>query len=261
VSESFSARVSIAESDALFRGHFPGRPIFPGVAQIGLVLQAVARFRGGAPALRSVDALRLRRLVQPGDPLDIDVRFTGEGRLRGEIRRGGSAVSQFVLGLNGEAPDPRPLPTLPSSLAGGEEFPPPPLPHQPPMRFSTRRLRYSARGLRCEASVPGDCGFVEHGVAPAYVCIEAAAQCAAAWEVLCRMREGGDADPRIGYLVAVRNVELFAVTVAAECPMHTTIALRDAAKPLSRYDIEVALEDRLIVRGQIDTILTGATAA
>ena len=71
----------VARAEAQFRGHFPGRPLLPGVlvcealAQAGAVL---ARRRGDLPAgmrlaLAGVDRMRFRRAVVPADELRLHV--------------------------------------------------------------------------------------------------------------------------------------------------------------------------------------------
>jgi len=66
-----------------FKGHFPGRPIMPGVliietvAQAGALLVSLTR---GLPedtfiAFSNVDAVKFRKLVKPGETLIIDVEI------------------------------------------------------------------------------------------------------------------------------------------------------------------------------------------
>ena len=61
-------------------GHFPGNPIFPGVLQLEALAQtgaiavlADARYAGKLPLFGGVEDVRFRRLVRPGDVLELAV--------------------------------------------------------------------------------------------------------------------------------------------------------------------------------------------
>ena len=85
---------------------------------------------------------------------------------------------------------------------------------------------------------------------------EAAAQTAAVWEALRRWRQGGGGAPRIGYLVALRDVVFFAEHVAVGSPMLAAIQLEAAAPPLTHYRVETCVGGKVLVRGTIATYLT-----
>ena len=55
--------------ETFFAGHFPGRPIVPGVALLALVARAALDWRGAAGGLLGVRGLKLRRPVGPGEAL------------------------------------------------------------------------------------------------------------------------------------------------------------------------------------------------
>lgn len=243
----------VPEGGAAFEGHFPGRPILPGVTQLAMV----ARILGSRP-VRAIPFARLRRIVLPGDRLELDARESEGGRVRIELKKGALVVANGELQLG--APDPPG--SAATAVASRKVYGTPPwdslLPHREPMLFLTRLVGEAEDGLTCEARVPGGCALVLDGEAPAFAALEAAAQTAAAWEALRRAKEGGEAGPRVGYLVGVSDVELFSARIAADEPLLVSIRLDAWAPPLSHYRVEVSIDAMPILRGMIATWIQSA---
>jgi 3-hydroxyacyl-[acyl-carrier-protein] dehydratase len=239
----------IPADSPFFAGHFPGHPIFPGIAHLGLVAEAL-----GGVAIAEIPALRLRSPVRPGD--DLTVRIDGptaEGSTRFELRRGEEAVSSGSL-RTGSAGEPAVLPEIPA-VAG--PYPPAAglLPHSPPALLVRSVLEASAEGLTGVGEIPAASPFVRAGIAPAFVGFEAAAQGAAALEALLRRDEGAPG-PRIGYLVALRGARCAVGFLPAGRPFRFTVRLTGSAPPLSIY--EVAVEGTgggELLRGAISTYI------
>jgi 3-hydroxyacyl-[acyl-carrier-protein] dehydratase len=79
------------------RGHFPGRPIMPGVLQVEALAQVGAvcglshpTFRGKLALFAGIDDVRFKRIVTPGDVLTLDCRIN---RLRGPIGKADATAS------------------------------------------------------------------------------------------------------------------------------------------------------------------------
>ena len=252
-----NATIDIPAGGAWFEGHFPGRPILPGVAELALAVEALAREAGRPVSLRGIAFARLRQLVLPGDRLDMSSRELDTGRLRIELKRKGDLVAnaELLIGNPEEIRD-----EAAAYVAPDEESAFPPLdallPHRVPMRFLTSILSVTADGLACTARIPDACALVTDGQAPPVAAIEAAAQAAAAWEAVRRSRDAGVASPRIGYLVALRDIIFFSGSVPAERDLLVSVRLEGAAPPLTHYRIEVSLDGKPVTRGTVATFLT-----
>lgn len=80
---------SVSANEGFFQGHFPDKPIMPGVllieamAQAGGILTHLSRPDGHAGNLSylvKVDAARFSRMVVPGDRIELDVSIQREIR-------------------------------------------------------------------------------------------------------------------------------------------------------------------------------------
>ncbi len=252
-----NARIEVPSGGAYFEGHFPGRPILPGVAELALVLDALAREARRPVSIQGIAFARLRQLVLPGDRLELVAREPEAARLRFDLKREGVLVAngEFILGPPQAQRSATALHAAPGTTAATARPLDDLLPHRPPMRFLTSILQQTTDGLTCAAHIPGTCALVCGGSAPAVASIEAAAQAAAAWEALRRWRNTGVASPRIGYLVALREVAFFTERVPADRDLLVSVSLEAAALPLTHYRIEVSLEGMPLTRGTIATFL------
>jgi 3-hydroxyacyl-[acyl-carrier-protein] dehydratase len=86
------ARKLVREEEWYLTGHFPGRPIMPGVLMVEALAQtgAVAVLsqeenRGKLALFAGIDDVRFKRLVTPGDELELVCELE---RVRGPIGRG-----------------------------------------------------------------------------------------------------------------------------------------------------------------------------
>jgi predicted hotdog family 3-hydroxylacyl-ACP dehydratase len=247
--------IAVARNAAYFEGHFPGHPILPGVVELLLVLDALSQESGQAVALRGIAFARLRQRVFPGEHLHLDTRELDNGHIRVELSRSDDPVaSAELIPGDPETPGNNPLDQVADPIRSA-----PPLdallPHRPPMRFVNSIVGESAQGLDCTASVSAACGLVRDGDAHVLAGVEAAAQTAATWEAVRRWREGGVAAPRIGYLVALRDIVFFAERFPGDRTFNTSIRLEAAAPPLTHYRFGVSLAGAPLARGMIATYL------
>ena len=83
-----------------FNGHFPGNPVMPGVVQCEIIAQASCmlfadELKGKTAYYAGIDKVRFRRMVRPGDTLEITAAplrnklnvyvIKGEARVNGEM--------------------------------------------------------------------------------------------------------------------------------------------------------------------------------
>ena len=90
-------RREIRADDWWFPGHFPQRPVMPGVLTIEAIAQAGAvavladeANRGKIPFFAGIDDCRFKRIVEPGDILTLECEFV---RVRGPIAKGQGRAS------------------------------------------------------------------------------------------------------------------------------------------------------------------------
>lgn len=95
-------RLSFAAGHPVFAGHFPGRPIVPGVllldAAVHAVQQALAA-GGGAAAPCQVHSAKFLSPVAPDEILHLSWSDGGKGQVRFGIAGPGRQVATGVLGF------------------------------------------------------------------------------------------------------------------------------------------------------------------
>ena len=91
------ARKTVRADEWYLQGHFPGRPIMPGVlivealAQTGAVaVLSEEENRGKLAFFAGIDDCRFKRVVEPGDVLTLECEFV---RVRGPIAKGQGRAS------------------------------------------------------------------------------------------------------------------------------------------------------------------------
>jgi 3-hydroxyacyl-[acyl-carrier-protein] dehydratase len=82
---------AVSANEPQFTGHFPGRPIMPGVLMVealaqtaGIAVLTLDEYRGKIGLFAGIDECRFRRMVVPGDTLRLEVTVE---KLRGMFGR------------------------------------------------------------------------------------------------------------------------------------------------------------------------------
>ncbi len=91
------ATKAVTINEPFFAGHFPDRPIMPGVLMVealaqaaGIAVLALPEYRGKLALFAGIDECRFRRTVLPGDRLELSVTIE---KLRGMFGRARGVAS------------------------------------------------------------------------------------------------------------------------------------------------------------------------
>ena len=81
--EHITAQFHVDPAREIFKGHFPGEPVLPGVYSVECMAQAAdllllscARYAGKTPLFLGINNVRFLKKIRPGDTLEIHARLT-----------------------------------------------------------------------------------------------------------------------------------------------------------------------------------------
>ena len=97
-------------SEYFFEGHFPARPVMPGVLTVETIAQTAMVVIGrGDLRLSGVERIKFRQTIEPGDRLEIKVKLIsseeGVFRFSGEVILGENTAASGEVLLEGRAID------------------------------------------------------------------------------------------------------------------------------------------------------------
>ena len=91
--KSVTAIKCVTQNEPFFQGHFPARPIMPGVLMVEAIAQTGAicvlvdpEYRGRMAVLAGLSDVKFRRMVVPGDVLTLKVELTALRKSYGRAR-------------------------------------------------------------------------------------------------------------------------------------------------------------------------------
>jgi 3-hydroxyacyl-[acyl-carrier-protein] dehydratase len=111
--ERVRGRYTVRGDEAFLAGHVPGRPIMPGVLMVEALAQAGCvgvlshdDFKDRLAVFAGLEGVRFRRLVEPGDTLDLELvvdklrrsigRGTGTVRVGDQVAVEGTLIFGFI---------------------------------------------------------------------------------------------------------------------------------------------------------------------
>jgi 3-hydroxyacyl-[acyl-carrier-protein] dehydratase len=90
------ATVRIPASHPALPGHFPGRPIVPGVVLLQCVLDEADRWLGKKLSVRALPQAKFSTPLLPEQDAELELRLAGK-ELRFSVTRGGQVVTQGLF--------------------------------------------------------------------------------------------------------------------------------------------------------------------
>ncbi|HEY4023733.1 MAG TPA: hypothetical protein VGM75_33970 [Pseudonocardiaceae bacterium] len=257
-----TATKTISATDPYLSGHYPGRPIYPGVFVIESVLQAARRYLGEqALAVAAVESVRLNAPLLPGDTMRITLSFNRlpdeQVRVRARCARADGSLAasvdlrcvglarRYTLAADGEPAGVLCTGAWHGNLPDVHDL----LPHRPPILL-VDEIREYAPGMAVAEYVVrdtepcyagGDLGVTCY---PDTLVLESFVQAAAALFVL----ERGDLHGRTLVLGSARGVRFGEPVLAGEVISHRvhldrltgdTALLRGASSVHGRACLEV----------------------
>ena len=72
-SEEITAEIQIPPDSPWFNGHFPEHPVLPGIAQVGMVWDAINHFGNQNMKISHISRVRFKQMIRPNDSLRITV--------------------------------------------------------------------------------------------------------------------------------------------------------------------------------------------
>ena len=87
----------IAADHPAYAGHFPGRPILPGVALLSEVMHQIGQATGRGPEQWTLASAKFLQPVTPGLALTLEHTASASGAIRFEVRSAAGLVASGTL--------------------------------------------------------------------------------------------------------------------------------------------------------------------
>jgi len=97
----------VTVNEPYFQGHFPGYPVMPGVLVLEALVQlstllAVSSGEPAPTAIRTIDSVRFKRQVMPGDQLVLETTMKGNGEFEVRASVDGELATEATFILAGD---------------------------------------------------------------------------------------------------------------------------------------------------------------
>jgi 3-hydroxyacyl-[acyl-carrier-protein] dehydratase len=92
---------NVTINEQIFQGHYPGKPIMPGVLMVealaqlgGVAILSLDKYKGKKPILGAIKNAKFRRMVVPGDVLKLEIEIVKV--------KGPAGIGKGIATVNGE---------------------------------------------------------------------------------------------------------------------------------------------------------------
>lgn len=92
---------NVTMNEQIFQGHYPGKPIMPGVLMVealaqlgGIAILSLDKYKGKKPILGAIKNAKFRRMVVPGDTLKLEIEIV---KIKGP-----AGIGKGIATVNGE---------------------------------------------------------------------------------------------------------------------------------------------------------------
>jgi len=92
---------NVTMNEQIFQGHYPGKPIMPGVLMVealaqlgGVAILSLYKYKGKKPILGAIKNAKFRRMVVPGDVLKLEIEIVKV--------KGPAGIGKGTATVNGE---------------------------------------------------------------------------------------------------------------------------------------------------------------
>ena len=99
----------VSVNEPFFQGHFPDYPVMPGILVIEALVQlstllSHASGQGLPDTIESLDGVRFKRQILPGDQLILETTMLGDGQFAGKAMVGDEVAAEAKFVLRSAAP-------------------------------------------------------------------------------------------------------------------------------------------------------------
>lgn len=100
-SDTYTTRVRVAANHPALPGHFPGRPIVPGVVLLDRVLEVAERWLQRSLRPSSLPNAKFTAPLLPEQDAELQLKLDGD-ELRFNLSRDGASIAQGLFRVSGE---------------------------------------------------------------------------------------------------------------------------------------------------------------